>query len=110
MKYLNEWKKAKEVGKFPEGGPDPETSMDGKSTLLHVLKVMAKKAQVALEKGEIDTGFGVTITAESLKERKFWLVAADETPSCDTVPTYENGDDEAIEVKHLAAIKIPLSN
>jgi len=108
MKYLNEWKTAQAKGSFPEGGADPKLVITNDSSLRQVLEVMARKAEIAVTEGKIDPKLGVTIDLESLKTRKFWLIQSDETPSCDTVPTYVDGDDEAIEVKHLAAIKIPL--
>jgi hypothetical protein len=77
---------------------------------MKILEIMAKKAEKSVKEGKIDPKLGLPITTESLKTRKFWLLPADQTPDCETIPTYEDGDDEELEVMHLAAIKIPIDH
>jgi len=109
MKYINAFKEAKKTNKLPEPvAKELQISMD--STLKEVLQVMARKAAFLIGKeGGIDAKLGATITLEQLEKAEFWILPADETPSCETIPGYEKPDDmEPIDVKHLAAIKILL--
>lgn len=105
MKYLNEWKTSKTTP-----GRKKETStiplINENTSLIQVLRIMALRAHEAEATGVIHAKFGKCI--DSIEGRRFWIIPADQTPSCCTIPTYENGDNEAIDVKHLAAIKIPL--
>ncbi|CAD7970646.1 unnamed protein product [Amoebophrya sp. A25] len=107
MKYMNEWRSAKQTGKFAEPIPE-ELRISNETSLRQILKIMASKAELGLKEGKIDAKFGATVTHTQLEQAKFWLIPADETPSCETNPTYVDGDDEPLDVKFLAAIKIPL--
>eukprot|EP00397_Hematodinium_sp_SG-2012_P001249 GEMP01001250.1.p1 GENE.GEMP01001250.1~~GEMP01001250.1.p1 ORF type:complete len:1203 (-),score=302.19 GEMP01001250.1:1979-5488(-) len=108
MKYLTEWKSA--------GGAEASGAASTKSTippiteqtsLKDVLRIMALKADEACVSGAINPKFGKTI--DKVDGRAFWVIPPDQTPSCTSIPTYQDGDDEEVDVKYLAAIKIPLS-
>ncbi|CAD7933453.1 unnamed protein product [Amoebophrya sp. A120] len=107
MKYMNEWRNCKATGKLPEP-VNAELQINNDTPLEKVLRVMATKAEQAVKDGKIDAKLGATITHTQLDNAKFWLIPSEETPSCETNPTYVDGDDEAVDVKYLAAIKIPL--
>jgi len=101
MKYLNEWKSG--------AGADQSdiTPITEKTSLIDLLHIVAQKSDEAIAKGNINPKFGKTI--DNVDKRQFWVIPADETPNCLSIPTYKDGDDEALEVKYLPAIKIPLA-
>jgi ubiquitin-activating enzyme E1 len=100
MKYTGAWQKAKASGELPEAPTDTITpDMSLKSILLSI----EEKATAKLEDGGITAKWGKNI--DNIKARKFWLIPADETPSCELV----KGDDEDdVPVRYMASLKIPL--
>jgi len=97
MRYLSEWQKSKAAGKMPDAAGEvvkPDMS------LKDVLLMMEKKAQAAMEDGTLHAKWGLAISG--LASRRFWLIPSDQTPSCTTAT------DDPIEVRYMAAIKIPL--
>mmetsp|Transcript_5168 Transcript_5168/g.12193 ORF Transcript_5168/g.12193 Transcript_5168/m.12193 type:complete len:1187 (+) Transcript_5168:58-3618(+) len=105
QKYLGEWKKAKASGELPAGA-DASKVVKGDMSLKEILALMAEKAEEAMQKGALHSKYGKAI--DTVVGRKFWLIPPDQTPSCESVPTYTGDDMEPVEVQHLAAIKIPL--
>lgn len=101
MKYLNEWKTAKQSGKLPTtSGQDISLDM----ALKEILQLMERKADQAIKDGTINSKWGKAISG--LAGRRFWVIPADQTPSCNTIP--EDGS-EPVDVRHMARIEIPLS-
>jgi len=103
QKYLQEWIKGKQAGQFPKGDGQVHASLD--MSLLDILRLMEKKAQDAMQDGTLFAKWGAAISG--LSGRKFWVIPADQTPSCSTVPDDATAD--SLDVRHLAAIQIPLS-
>jgi len=102
MKYLNEWKAAKASGMVQSAESSADVvKMD--MTLKDILLLMEGKAETAIAEGKINKKLGKSITGVS--SRKFWVIPPDQTPSCMTAP---EGDEEPVDVRYLAAIKIPL--
>jgi len=101
MKYLNEWSKAKKTGEMPKA--DTEI-VKGDMALKDVLSMMERKALAAVQDGTLFAKWGTAISG--LAGRRFWIIPADQTPSCSTVP--EDPAAEPVDVRHLAAIQIPL--
>jgi len=101
MKYLNEWSKAKKTGEMPKA--DTEI-VKGDMALKDVLSMMERKALAAVQDGTLFAKWGTAISG--LEGRRFWIIPADQTPSCSTVP--EDPAAEPVDVRHLAAIQIPL--
>jgi hypothetical protein len=100
MKYNGAWQAAKASGKLPSAPTDTITSdMSLKSILLSI----EDKATAALASGGIAAKWGKNI--DSIASRKFWLIPADETPSCELIGA---DDEEDTPVRHMAALKIPL--
>jgi len=100
MKYLGEWQKAKKTGVMPVA--DPNTVKPDMS-LVDVLALMEKKADAGMSDGTLNPKWGKNIA--DLAGRKFWLIPGDQTPSCSTIPA---GDEEPLDLRYLAAIRIPL--
>merc|ERR1712151_798328 len=80
MKYLNAWKDAKSTGKMPTN--DDETPHADMS-LRAVLALMESKAEKAIKDGTCNPKWGKAISG--LAGRSFWVVPADQTPSCSTI-------------------------
>lgn len=102
MKYLQEWQKAKAAGRLPEAGAggDPEAIGEGTS-LKGICEIMGRKAEKSLQMGALKEK-----SISSLAGRKFWVIPADQTPSCSTIPKEEGA--EGRDVKYMASLKIPL--
>merc|ERR1719426_324342 len=80
MKYTGAWQKAKASGELPEAPTDTITpDMSLKSILLSI----EEKATAKLEDGGITAKWGKNI--DNIKARKFWMIPADETPSCELI-------------------------
>jgi len=100
MQYLNAWKQAKEKGVMPStGGEAVKLDMSLKDVLL----LMEKKADAAVQDGTMNPKWGKAITG--LADRKVWVVPADQTPSCNTIPA---DDSDPVDVRYMASIQIPL--
>eukprot|EP00927_Polykrikos_kofoidii_P038265 TRINITY_DN3258_c1_g2_i1.p1 TRINITY_DN3258_c1_g2~~TRINITY_DN3258_c1_g2_i1.p1 ORF type:complete len:1214 (-),score=274.92 TRINITY_DN3258_c1_g2_i1:140-3322(-) len=100
MRYFAEWKEAKKTGAFAKADSDVVTlSM----TLKEILALMEKKADAALSSGAIAAKWGKAISG--LAGRKFWVVPADQTPSC-TVTLSEGS--APVDVRFMARLEIPL--
>lgn len=99
--YNGAWAKAKQTGELPKSSPD---AIAATMSLKDILSLMEKKADAALKDGTLFAKWGTAISG--LQGRRFWLIPADQTPSCSTVP--EDGSD-AVDVRFLAAIQIPLA-
>lgn len=102
QKYLQEWQKAKKSGQLPK--VEGEAVITANMSLKEVLQMMEKKAEAGLKDGTLFGKWGANIAG--LNNRKFWMIPADQTPSCVTVP--EDATAEALDVRHCAAIQIPL--
>jgi ubiquitin-activating enzyme E1 len=98
MKYLGVWRSAKASGEIPA---PPTNAVREDMTLTQILELMDGKATEAMADGTINPKWGKNIT--HIGRRKFWLVPADETPSCEL-----EGEEENTPVRHLAALRIPL--
>lgn len=101
MQYLNAWKTAKQMGK-PAAAPTDAINLD--MTLKDILWLMEKRAATALKDGTVSPKWGQAISG--LHGRKVWVIPADQTPSCNTIPI--DGTDP-VDVRHLARIEIPLA-
>merc|ERR1712061_586565 len=101
MKYLSEWQKAKQTGAIPSASSDVVT-MD--ISLKDILSLMEKKADQAMQDGTLWSKWGKAISG--LAGRKFWIIPADQTPSCNTIP---DGGGEPIDVRYMAGLHVPLT-
>jgi len=102
MKYLSEWQKAKKEGVLPAvSGQDLRADMP----LKDVLALMEAKADQALKDGTLAAKWGKAISG--LAGRRLWVVPADQTPSCNTIP--EDGSED-VDVRLMARIEIPLTH
>jgi len=101
MKYLNEWQQAKRTGAMPKASGD---SIKGDMSLVQVLTLMEKKAEQAMQSGVLFPKWGKAISG--LAGRRIWVVPADQTPSCETIPEDETA--EAVDVRFMARLEIPL--
>lgn len=101
MRYFGEWQKAKNTGQMPAAPTDVVT---GDMSLKDMLFLMEKKASAGLEAGTINPKWGKAISG--LEGRAFWMISGDQTPLCETIP---EGDAEALEVRFLCSLCIPLS-
>jgi len=101
MKYLNEWQQAKRTGAMPKASGD---SIKGDMSLVEVLTLMEKKAEQAMQSGVLFPKWGKAISG--LAGRRIWVVPADQTPSCETIPEDETA--EAVDVRFMARLEIPL--
>eukprot|EP00933_Yihiella_yeosuensis_P028770 TRINITY_DN22588_c0_g1_i2.p1 TRINITY_DN22588_c0_g1~~TRINITY_DN22588_c0_g1_i2.p1 ORF type:complete len:1213 (+),score=350.78 TRINITY_DN22588_c0_g1_i2:70-3708(+) len=100
MKYLNEWKNAQKAGKLPSSS-GAEISME--TPLKDILALMEKKAAAALKEGTINPKWGTAISG--LAGRRFWVIPADQTPSCNTTPA---DGSEPVDVRFMSRLEIPL--
>eukprot|EP00928_Gymnodinium_smaydae_P022421 TRINITY_DN1883_c0_g3_i1.p1 TRINITY_DN1883_c0_g3~~TRINITY_DN1883_c0_g3_i1.p1 ORF type:complete len:1218 (-),score=364.25 TRINITY_DN1883_c0_g3_i1:368-3628(-) len=100
MKYLSAWQTAKKTGALP--APDPD-AVRQEMTLAEILNLMETKADKAMKDGGIAPKWGKAISG--LAGRKFWLIPADQTPSCSTIPA---DDSDPLDLRYLAAFRIPL--
>merc|ERR1711957_172639 len=99
MAYLNAWQKAKKTGEMPVA---EQITKD--ITIRDILVLMEKKADDALLKGTLNAKWGKAISG--LEGRKFWVIPADQTPSCDTIP--DDASSEPVDVRHMARMEVPL--
>lgn len=101
MKYLSEWQKAKASGSLPvAGGEEITASM----TLKDILFALERKAEQGIKDGTLWPKWGMAISG--LAGRRFWVVPADQTPSCNTIP--DDGS-ESVDVRCMARLEIPLA-
>merc|ERR1712176_1467285 len=100
-KYLQRWREAKATGKLPAASTGEVVKAD--MSLSAVLALMERKAAQAEADGIIAKKYGKAISG--LAGRKLWVVPADQTPSCKTIP---EGDAEAVDVRFMARLEIPL--
>jgi len=103
QRYLSDWMKAKKTGQLPQASAEEVVKAD--ASLRDILRLMEKKAQAAIKDGTLFAKWGTAISA--LEGRQFWVIPADQTPSCNTVPVDPSA--EPVDVRHLAAIQIPLA-
>jgi len=103
MKYNQEWQKAKKSGVLPSGAG--EDVVKGDMSLRDILYLMEKRAEEALKAGTISPKWGKAIAG--LAGRRFWVVPADQTPSCNTIPA-DYGD--PVDVRHMARLEISLTD
>lgn len=97
MKYVSEWQKAKQSGKLPtSSGQEIRPEM----SLKDILALMETKAEKALQDGSIYPKWGKAIS--DLAGRRFWVIPSDQTPDCATM------DAEALDVRYMARIEVPL--
>jgi len=107
--YLMAWNTAKQRGELPKvSAEDLKNRITLDTSLRKILDILAARAEVQLKQGKIDSKVGARITKASLEGRKFWLIKADETPGFETIPADTDPDAEPVDVKFVAAIKIPL--
>merc|ERR1719253_1747192 len=102
MKYITAWSKMKQTGQPPQSEEAPTMDM----SLKDILRMMEKKGNAAIQDGSIMSKMGANISG--LDGRSFWIIPADQTPSCVTV--LEDPAAEGLDVRHLAAIRIPLTS
>eukprot|EP00932_Pfiesteria_piscicida_P015442 SRR837773.2760.p1 GENE.SRR837773.2760~~SRR837773.2760.p1 ORF type:complete len:800 (+),score=407.98 SRR837773.2760:212-2401(+) len=100
MQYLGAWKTAKEKGQLPGGAGGDAVRPD--MTLREVLLLMESRADAAMKDGTLHAKWGKAVSG--IADRKVWVVPADQTPSCTTIP--ESGD--PVDVRYMASIEIPL--
>merc|ERR550537_1319537 len=100
MKYLGEWQKAKQVGALPSAGAE---GLRADMSLKEILEAMEAKAEQAMKDGTLWPKWGKAISG--LAGRRFWVVPADQTPSCNTIP--EDGA-EPLDVRFMARLEVPL--
>jgi hypothetical protein len=98
MKYLGVWREAAAKGAVP---PPETNAVREDMTLVEILELMEQKATDAMASGTLHPKWGKNVTI--IGKRKFWLVPAEETPSCNL-----EGEEEDTPVRHLAALRIPL--
>jgi len=99
MQYLSAWQKAKQTGVLPSSGGDA-VKLD--MSLRDILVLMEKRADQAMHDGVTCSKWGKAISG--LAGRKFWVIPADQTPSCNAL-----GGSEPVDVRHMARLEIPLS-
>jgi len=102
MKYNQEWMKAKKSGALPTGG-DTDV-VKGDMSLKDILLLMEKRAEEAMKANTISPKWGKAISG--LEGRRFWVVPADQTPSCNTIPA---DDGEPVDVRFMARLEVPLT-
>merc|ERR1712176_153053 len=101
MKYLSEWQKAKQTGAMPGASSDVVTA---NMSLKDILILMEKKADQAMQDGTLFPKWGKAISG--LAGRKFWIIPADQTPSCNTIP--DDPSKDAVDVRFMARLEVPL--
>jgi len=100
QKYFGAWKEAKQTGKMPVKDAEAVTP---DMPLKDVLILMERKADKYLQDKTINPKWGKAVSG--LEGRQFWVIPADQTPSCATVP---DEDAEPVDVRFLARLEIPL--
>lgn len=102
QKYLQAWQQAKRTGEMPKSD---SSAVQLDTSLKDVLHLMSKKADAAMQEGTLFAKWGTAISG--LDNRRFWIIPADQTPSCETVPADDTA--EPLDVRYLAAMQIPLA-
>jgi len=100
MRYLGEWQKAKQSGALPSAAAEVVTLG---ISLKDILIAMERKADQAMKDGTLCPKWGKAISG--LAGRRFWVIPADQTPSCNTIP--EDGS-EPLDVRFMARLEVPL--
>jgi len=99
MKVLSEWQKAKQTGAMPKPSAD---TIKSDMRLRDILALMEKKADEAMQDRTLNPKWGKAISG--LAGRKFWVIPADQTPSCSLLS--QGG--EPVDVRYMARLEIPL--
>lgn len=101
MKYLGEWKKAKETGKMPSSSGQ---EIRGDMSLKDILALMEVRAEKALQDGSLNPKWGKAIS--DLKGRRFWVIPTDQTPDCAAM----SASGETLDVRYMARLEVPLTS
>eukprot|EP00439_Symbiodinium_sp_Y106_P076312 s504_g15.t1 len=97
MKYLGEWKKAKETGKMPSSSGQ---EIRGDMSLKDILALMEVRAEKALQDGSLNPKWGKAIS--DLKGRRFWVIPTDQTPDCAAM----SASGETLDVRYMARLEV----
>lgn len=103
QKYIKEWSTSKARGSLPV--KDTSEVVTGDMALKDILAMMERKADQAIKDGNMNPKWGKAITG--LHGRKFWVIPADQTPSCKTIPADDAA--EPVDVRYMARLEIPLA-